>query len=216
MSPEEIIQTFEVLAPEVEARAANDAAIIGNAQRSLGPLAAAVASPDNQTHGLANYTYNRTLRPRVDQMRDAMIVQGLNMGLNRELQNRMTAAQLAQQRAQQRYGSSGGGGASGGGSGAANGTITGVEEIDTGNGMASVSSLPLQNVPNGTGSIRSTVISQDGKPMVLIENNSNQPYTFNGVTIQPGGSHSFRTDGNTNVSSPGSGSGGGGGGGGGR
>lgn len=195
MTPEEITRTHEVLASQLDEQVANDTASIGNAQRSLGVLAAAVASPSNQTSGLANYTYNRAIRPRVDQLRDSMIVQGLNMSLNRELQNRLLAAQQAQQRAQQNYYGGSSGNTATSSDVAGTDSISGVEEIDTGSGMAAIRSLPMDDIPEGSGSIRSTVMYMDNEPYVLIENNSDRPYTFNGVTIPPGGSQSFRAGG---------------------
>lgn len=100
MTPEEIQAVYDTLTPQIEEQAANDAAMIGNSQRSLGPMAAAVASPDNQTYGLANYTYNRLMRPAVDSLRDGFIVQGKAQMLNRALTLSLQEAQRNYQNAQ--------------------------------------------------------------------------------------------------------------------
>lgn len=99
MTPEEIQAVYDTLTPQIEEQAANDAAIIGNSQRSIGPMAAAVASPENQTFGLANYTYNRLMRPVVDSTRDHFIVQGRAAMLNRDLTLKLQEAQRNYERA---------------------------------------------------------------------------------------------------------------------
>lgn len=103
MTPQEIIDAYTVVAGDVSNQAAQDAAKIGNSQRSLGTLAERVASPSGQTSGLANYTYNRTLRPVVDTTTAALITQGKAKALETELTNRLLAAKRNYSNAQNNY-----------------------------------------------------------------------------------------------------------------
>lgn len=92
MSPDEITEAYKVLAQNVNDNAAQEAARVGNAQRSLGTLAERVASPANQTYGLANYTYDRTMRPVVDSTARALATQGLASSLEQSLTDALRAA----------------------------------------------------------------------------------------------------------------------------
>lgn len=92
MTPDEIVEAYKVLAQNVNDNAAQEAARVGNAQRSLGALAEKVASPANQTYGLANYTYDRTMRPVVDSTARALATQGLASGLEQALTDALRAA----------------------------------------------------------------------------------------------------------------------------
>ena len=92
MTPDEIVEAYKVLAQNVNDNAAQEAARVGNAQRSLGTLAERVASPANQTYGLANYTYDRTMRPVVDSTARALATQGLASGLEQALTGALRAA----------------------------------------------------------------------------------------------------------------------------
>lgn len=120
MTPDDIIEAYKVLAQNVQDNTAREAARIGNAQRSLGTLAARVASPSGQTYGLANYTYDRTMRPTVDSTSKALITQGLATGLQTNLSEALRAAKNryedARNRATARSGG-GGGGTTGGNNG---------------------------------------------------------------------------------------------------
>lgn len=109
MSPDEIIEAYNVLAQNVQDNTAQEAARIGNAQRSLGTLAERVASPSGQTYGLANYTYDRTLRPTVESTSKALVTQGLATGLQQNLSNALRAAKNRYEDARNRAASSGGG-----------------------------------------------------------------------------------------------------------
>ena len=95
MSPEEIIEAYDVLAQNIQDRTAADAASIGNAQRSLGTLAERVASPSGQTSGLANYTYNRTLRPVVDTLSTSLVKEGKAAALEKYLADKLREAKAA-------------------------------------------------------------------------------------------------------------------------
>lgn len=117
MSPEEIIEAYGVLVQEGNNYAAQEAAKVGNSQRSIGGLAEAVANPSGQTSGLANYTYNRLLRPTVDTIAANLTTAGLSQGMDRYLKDQLTAAKNAYEDAKNRYtvaASSGGGGGNGG------------------------------------------------------------------------------------------------------
>lgn len=92
MSPEEIMAAYDVLAQDLQTKSDDYAATIGNSQRSLGPLAERVASPSGQTAGLANYTYNRTMRPVVDSLTTSLVKQGRAEGLEKLLADRLRAA----------------------------------------------------------------------------------------------------------------------------
>lgn len=91
MEQEEITKIYETLAPMAGDYANAQAEQIGQAQRSMGPMAANVMG-QSQTSGLGNYTYNRLMRPQVDSMRDEILVQGYANQLNRLLSNALTSA----------------------------------------------------------------------------------------------------------------------------
>lgn len=112
MEQEDITQIYETLAPMAGQYANAQAEQIGQAQQSMGPLAAATMG-QSQTAGLGNYTYNRLMRPQVDVMRDEILVEGYRNKLNQALSN---AYKTAQRNYSRRAGSGGGGGNSGGGS----------------------------------------------------------------------------------------------------
>mgnify|MGYP003314099647 CR=1 FL=1 len=103
MDSSDIASAYEVLAQEVRDRNVQEAARIGNAQRSLGTLAARVASPTGQTSGLANYTYNRTLRPAVETAATSLITQGKASSLENYLNEQLRAAKNAYEDAKNRY-----------------------------------------------------------------------------------------------------------------
>lgn len=92
MSPEQIIDDYNNAAQVLNTYVANEAAKIGNSQRSLGTLASRVASPTGQTSGLANYTYNRTLRPVVDSLTTNLITTGKAQALENKLAAELRAA----------------------------------------------------------------------------------------------------------------------------
>lgn len=103
MEIDEIQRAYDVLAQNVRDQAATEAAAIGNAQRSLGPLAAAVASPTGQTSGLANYTYNRLFRPAVDSTAAALTTKGKAAALEKYLTDSLRNAKNAYENAKNRY-----------------------------------------------------------------------------------------------------------------
>lgn len=103
MTDQEIIDAYNVVAQDVRNRTAQSAAEIGNAQRSLGTLAERVASPTGQTSGLANYTYNRLLRPTVDSSAAALVTQGLSQALTNNLTNSLLAAKQRYNDAKNKY-----------------------------------------------------------------------------------------------------------------
>lgn len=102
MSPTEITDAYNLLAQQVRDQAALDAAKIGNSQRSLGTLASRVASPSGQTSGLANYTYNRMLRPAVDTAAQNLVTQGQGQALSKFLNDALLAAKSNYEDAQNR------------------------------------------------------------------------------------------------------------------
>ena len=99
MSPSEIASAYEVVAADLQNRTAEQAARIGNAQRSLGTLAERVASPSGQTSGLANYTYERTLRPTIDVLSTSLVTQGKANALSDFLRNELSKAKQNYQNA---------------------------------------------------------------------------------------------------------------------
>ena len=103
MSPEEIIEAYNVLTKDVTDYTAQEAAKIGNSQRSLGTLAERVASPSGQTSGLANYTYDRTLRPTVDSLAASLTTEGKAQALDKYLDTKLRAAKNAYEDAKNAY-----------------------------------------------------------------------------------------------------------------
>lgn len=91
MEQEEITKIYETLAPMAGDYANAQAEQIGQAQRSMGPMAANVMG-QSQTAGLGNYTYNRLMRPQVDVMRDEIRTQGYANQLNRLLSGALNNA----------------------------------------------------------------------------------------------------------------------------
>lgn len=89
-SPEAISAVAEVLAPQAGNYTNALASQIGQAQQSMGPLAAATMGTPVQ--GLGNYTYNRLVRPQVDVMRDEILVQGYTNSLNKLLSDALRQA----------------------------------------------------------------------------------------------------------------------------
>lgn len=127
MTPDEIIEAYNVLSQNVNDNAAQEAARIGNAQRSLGTLAERVASPANQTYGLANYTYDRVMRPTINATAKSLAVQGLASSLETNLSNALRAAKNRYEDARNRAAVSGGGGGGTNTGGNGNGNTT--EEV---------------------------------------------------------------------------------------
>lgn len=74
-TPESIREVAEVLAPQAKNYINAIGEQVGQAQQSMGPLAAQVMG-ESKTAGVGNYTYNRLARPQVDAMRDQILVQG--------------------------------------------------------------------------------------------------------------------------------------------
>lgn len=103
MTPEEIMQAYDVLVQEGNDYAAQEAAKVGNSQRSIGGLAEVVANPSGQTSGLANYTYNRTMRPTVDSLSTALTTTGKSQAMDRYLRNELMAAKNAYENAKNNY-----------------------------------------------------------------------------------------------------------------
>lgn len=103
MTPEEIIEAYDVLANNVRDYTAQQAQTIGNSQRSIGGLAEVVANPSGQTSGLANYTYNRLLRPTVDTLAASLETQGRSQGIDRYLRNELMKAKNAYEDAKNNY-----------------------------------------------------------------------------------------------------------------
>lgn len=85
MSPDELIEAYNVIAQSTNDYVEQEAAKIGNSQRSLGTLAERVASPSGQTASLANYTYDRTLRPVVDTLTTELVTKGKAQALQNTL-----------------------------------------------------------------------------------------------------------------------------------
>lgn len=103
MTPEEIMQAYDVLVQEGNQYAAQEAAKVGNSQRSIGGLAEVVANPSGQTSGLANYTYNRLLRPTVDTLAASLTTTGKSQALDRYLKDELMKAKNAYEDAKNNY-----------------------------------------------------------------------------------------------------------------
>lgn len=102
MSPQEIIDAYNVIASSTNDYVEQEAAKIGNSQRSLGALAERVASPSGQTSGLANYTYDRTLRPVVDTLTTELVTKGKAQALQNTLDTELRNAKNNYERARNR------------------------------------------------------------------------------------------------------------------
>lgn len=109
MSPDQITETYEVLAPMATDYANANLERAGQAQASYGPLAQA-AMGGSQTAGIGNYTYNRLVRPAVDTLRDQLIVEGYSASLNKQLSDSLNKARENYNRATRRRNNGGGGG----------------------------------------------------------------------------------------------------------
>lgn len=109
MEQNEITQIYETLAPMAGQYANAQAEQIGQAQQSMGPLAANTMG--TTTAGLGNYTYNRLMRPQVDAMRDEILVEGYRNQLNRALSDAYNTARRNYDR--RKSGSGNGSGATG-------------------------------------------------------------------------------------------------------
>lgn len=116
MSPQEIQDAYAVVVQDIQNQTAQEAARIGNSQRSLGTLAERVASPSGQTSGLANYTYDRTMRPVVDSLTTSLTTAGKAAGLEELLKSKLRDAKRNYEDAKNNYtvASSGGGGGNNG------------------------------------------------------------------------------------------------------
>lgn len=143
MEQEEITKIYETLAPMAGDYANAQAEQIGQAQRSMGPMAANVMG-QSQTAGLGNYTYNRLMRPQVDTMRDEIRVQGYANQLNRLLSDSLNNARS-------RYNRSGGGG---GGGGTPNTTNP---ENQPNNGVTTIGGSGVKSTGSGQGTKWTTV-----------------------------------------------------------
>lgn len=145
MTPDQITETYEVLAPMATDYANANLERAGQAQASYGPLAQA-AMGDSQTAGIGNYTYNRLVRPAVDTLRDQLIVEGYSNSLNKQLRDSLNAAMNNYNRAtrHRRNGGGGGGGNTPGGITIEDELIDGSNGNGgySGNGTDTVSALP--------------------------------------------------------------------------
>ena len=103
MTPEEIMAAYDVLVQEGNDYAAQEAAKIGNSQASLGLMAERVARPSGQTSGLANYTYNRLLRPTVDTLAASLTTTGKSQAMDRYLKDQLMAAKNNYENAKNNY-----------------------------------------------------------------------------------------------------------------
>lgn len=102
-TPDEIMENYAEAVDVLNNYNAQEAAKIGNSQRSIGGLAEVVASPSGQTNGLANYTYNRLIRPSIDSLASALSVAGKSRGLETLLNNDLRAAKNRYEDAKNAY-----------------------------------------------------------------------------------------------------------------
>lgn len=103
MNPEERIASYQEAVDVLNNYAAQEAAKIGNSQASLGLMAERVARPSGTTSGLANYTYDRTLRPTLDSLAASLTTTGYSQGLEKQLYDALTAAKNRYEDAKNRY-----------------------------------------------------------------------------------------------------------------
>lgn len=103
MNPEERIASYQEAVDVLNNYVAQEAAKIGNSQASLGLMAERVARPSGTTSGLANYTYDRTLRPTLDSLAASLTTTGYSQGLEKQLYDALTAAKNRYEDAKNRY-----------------------------------------------------------------------------------------------------------------
>lgn len=103
MNPEERIASYQEAVDVLNNYTAQEAAKIGNSQASLGLMAERVARPSGTTSGLANYTYDRTLRPTLDSLAASLTTTGYSQGLEKQLYDALTAAKNRYEDAKNRY-----------------------------------------------------------------------------------------------------------------
>lgn len=103
MNPEERIASYQEAVDVLNNYVAQEAAKIGNSQASLGLMAERVARPSGTTSGLANYTYDRTLRPTLDSLAATLTTTGYSQGLEKQLYDALTAAKNRYEDAKNRY-----------------------------------------------------------------------------------------------------------------
>lgn len=184
MTPDQITETYEVLAPMATDYANANLERAGQAQASYGPLAQA-AMGGSQTAGIGNYTYNRLVRPAVDTLRDQLIVEGYSNSLNKQLSDSLNAARNNYNRATRRYSSGGGGTTRGGGL-----TIDEelLDDVDTEtsqgysrNGTDTVSTLP-STAKDGEYNVGTATVNGESR-IVTKEKNGN--YHIQGVGSYP-------------------------------
>lgn len=137
MSPEEITETYNVLAEEAPAYTNALVDRAGMAQASLGTLADAVRG-GSQTANVGNYTYNRLVRPTVNTLRDQLVVEGITQGMNAQISQALQNAKQNYQNARNAYARRSRGGSTGGGTGGSAGTgdVKFTEEVVSGSNYA--------------------------------------------------------------------------------
>lgn len=97
------IQAYQQAVDVLNQFTAQEAAKIGNSQASLGLMAERVARPSGMTSGLANYTYNRTLRPTIDTLAANLTTTGYSQALQKQLSDAIMAAKNRYEDAKNRY-----------------------------------------------------------------------------------------------------------------
>lgn len=152
MSPEEIMDAYNVVIEDLQTNTANRAAAIGNSQRSLGTLAERVASPSGQTSGLANYTYDRTMRPVIDSLSASLTTTGKAQALENLLATRLRDAKNNYENSRNSYTV-----ASTAPSGGSNGNVI-DNEVISGGSAATQNAVPAKGtiISTATGSFKDT------------------------------------------------------------
>lgn len=188
MTPDQITETYEVLAPMATDYANANLERAGQAQASYGPLAQA-AMGGSQTASIGNYTYNRLVRPAVDTMRDQLIVEGYSAALNKQLSDSLNAAKKNYNRASRRYSSGGGSGGTTGG-----GLVIDDELIDDGaasgyssDGTDTISTLP-SNATEGAQNVGTATVNGESR---IVTKEPDGRYHIQGVGSYRGGSSAW-------------------------
>ena len=190
MEQEEITKIYETLAPMAGDYANAQAEQIGQAQRSMGPMAAAVQG--TTTSGLGNYTYNRLMRPQVDVMRDEIRTQGYANQLNRLLSDALNNARNNYNRRSR--GGGGGGGAGGGNTGGINDdpvkryTDDDLPSNDTNSGPDTVSTVP-STAKEGEYNVGTATVN--GETRIITKNDKDNKYHIQGVGSYRDGSSAW-------------------------
>lgn len=187
MTPEEIIADYDSAVQVLNDYTAQEAAKIGNSQRSLGLMADRVASPSGQTSGLANYTYDRTMRPTVNTLAASLTTTGKAQALENLLNAKLREAKNNYEDAKNAYTvasttpASGSGGLTFGEQ--TDGTMTGaLKDESTGDPNAPATTSSLSPLDSATANLNAYAALTGGGQLPTSSSGTKFSYKLNGST----------------------------------